>query len=71
MANKNDPQSDAREIASLYAIYDCVVNGNDPVQDFMVSKKTTQAINPEISALQEEREYFSSLTGSISNNKRY
>tara|TARA_R100001443_G_C3347084_1_gene175890 strand:- start:54 stop:1607 length:1554 start_codon:yes stop_codon:yes gene_type:complete len=50
MANKNDPQSDAREIASLYAIYDCVVNGNDPVQDFMVSKKTTQAINPEISA---------------------
>ena len=49
MAGKNDGQAEVRELASLFAIYDCVVNGNEPVQDFFSTKKETQAVNPLIS----------------------
>ena len=49
MAGKNDGQAEVRELASLFAIYDCVVNGNEPVQDFFSTKKETQAVNPIIS----------------------
>ena len=49
MASKNDGQAEVRELASLFAIYDCVVNDNNPVQDFFSTKKGTQAVNPLIS----------------------